>query len=155
MPLLQYFGWVGSFLVAALLAANWCVSVPVAGSRPSDVPINQRIKIRIRTDHKWPERVVFDTARSMPTPDAKLEAEKIPGSGETPSQAGRQPLDAFAEITATAPRPCFRPPCPAGAVAEQDASPLAKRPPAQVRPRLAARKGLTFPSPPHTPRGKS
>src|ERR1700757_15194 len=27
MPLLQYFGWVGSFLVAALLATSWCFSV--------------------------------------------------------------------------------------------------------------------------------
>ena len=27
MPLLQYFGWVGSFLVAALLAANWWFSM--------------------------------------------------------------------------------------------------------------------------------
>ncbi len=151
MPLLQYFGWVGSFLVAALLATNWCFSVPVAGSRPSDVPINQRINIRIRTDHKWPERVVFDTARSMPTPDARLEAEKNPGSAEILVEAGRQPLDAFAEITATAARPCFRPPCSAGPIAP----PFAKRAPVQVRPRLAARKGLTFPSPPHTPQGKS
>ena len=72
MPLLKYFGWAGSFLVAALFAANWCSSVPIARSRPSDVPLNQRINIRIHTDRKWPERVVFDTTRSMPTPDAKL-----------------------------------------------------------------------------------
>ena len=25
MPLFQYFGWVGSFLLAALFAANWCL----------------------------------------------------------------------------------------------------------------------------------
>jgi hypothetical protein len=31
MPLLKYFGWVGSFLVAA----NWCFSMPIARSRPS------------------------------------------------------------------------------------------------------------------------
>ena len=63
MPLLKYFGWVGSFLVAALFAASWCFSVPIARSRPSDVPLNQRINIRIHTDHKWPDRVVFDTSR--------------------------------------------------------------------------------------------
>jgi hypothetical protein len=68
MPLLKYFGWMGSFPVAALFAANWCSSMPIARSRPSDVPLNQRINIRIHTDHKWPERAVFDTTRSMPTP---------------------------------------------------------------------------------------
>ena len=26
MPLFQYFGWVGTFLLAALLAANWWLS---------------------------------------------------------------------------------------------------------------------------------
>ena len=30
MPLFQYFGWVGSFLLAALLAANWWFSAPTA-----------------------------------------------------------------------------------------------------------------------------
>jgi hypothetical protein len=37
MPLLKYFGWMGSFLVAAPFAANWCSSMPIARSRPSDV----------------------------------------------------------------------------------------------------------------------
>ena len=61
MPLLQYFGWVGSFLLAVLVAANWCVSAPVAQVA---VPLDRKINIRIHTDHKWPERVVFDTAGS-------------------------------------------------------------------------------------------
>jgi hypothetical protein len=61
MLLLQYFGWVGGLLFAALLAANWCVSAPIAPAPRSDVPLDQRINIRIHTDHKWPERVVFDT----------------------------------------------------------------------------------------------
>jgi hypothetical protein len=59
MPLLQYVGWVGSFLLAALLAANWCVPAPLAAQ--SGLPIDQKISIRIHTDHKWPERVVLDT----------------------------------------------------------------------------------------------
>jgi hypothetical protein len=59
MPLFQYFGWMGSFLLAALLAANWRFHAPVAPQ--SDVPLDQKISIRIHTDHKWPERVVLDT----------------------------------------------------------------------------------------------
>jgi hypothetical protein len=156
MPLLEYFGWVGSFLVAALLAANWGFSAPIAGSPPSDVAVNQRINIRIHTDHKWPERVVLDTTRSMPTPDAKLEAETSPEWNERLAQTERRPFDAFAELTALPVRSCFRPPCPAGQAAERVVSPLEKSAtPFQKRARIAARKGVTFPNPLHKPPGRS
>jgi hypothetical protein len=153
MPLLRYFGWVGSFLVAALFAANWCFSEPIARSRPSDVPPNQRINIRIHTDHKWPERVVFDTP-SMLTPDAKLEAQSSLGSSKTLAQAERQSFDAFAEMAIPV-RLCFRPSCSAGQAAEREASPLEKSAPFQKRSRIAARNSLTFPNPLHRPPGKS
>jgi hypothetical protein len=126
MPLLKYFGWVGGSLVAALFAANWCFSVPIARSRPSDVPLNQRINIRTHTDHKWPERVVIDPTPSVPTREAKLEAKSNLGSSETLAQAERQPFDAFAEMTIPV-RPCFRPPCSAGEAAERQTSPLVKK----------------------------
>jgi hypothetical protein len=155
MPLLKYFGWVGSFLVAALFAANWCSSVPIARSRPSDVPLTRRINIRIHTDQKWPERVVFDATRSIPTPDAKLEAGSNLGSSKTLAQAERQPFDAFAEMAAIPVSPCFRPPRSAGQAAERETSPLEKSAPFQKRSRIAPRKGLTFPNPLHRPPGKS
>jgi len=50
MPLLQYFGWVGGALFAALLATNWCFSVAIALAPRSDVPFNQRIIVRIHAD---------------------------------------------------------------------------------------------------------
>jgi hypothetical protein len=50
MPLFQYFGWVGSFLLVALFAANWCFSSPIAPAPASDVPLNQRINIRIHAE---------------------------------------------------------------------------------------------------------
>jgi hypothetical protein len=65
MPLFQYFGWAGASLFVALPAANWCMSAPIAAAPRSDVPLDQRINIRIHTDHKWPERVVFDTTRQL------------------------------------------------------------------------------------------
>ena len=108
MPVLQYFGWVGSLLLAALLAANWCLPAPIV--RQAGVPLDQRVKIRIHTDHKWPERVVFDTAGAMVTQKANVEA----GIGRSEPAVGteRQPFDAFAEMTPPA-KPCFRPPCSA------------------------------------------
>jgi hypothetical protein len=63
MPIRQYFLRVGSILLVAMFAADWWLPAPVA--RPhSDIPPNERVNLRIRSDHKWPERVVFDTAHS-------------------------------------------------------------------------------------------
>jgi hypothetical protein len=142
MPLFQYFGWVGSFLLAALFAANWCCSVPIARVARSDVRLDQKINIRIYTDHKWPDRVVFDTTRSTLTDEAKANAETDIGGSETPVLANRQPFDAFAEMAA---------------IPERNASPIGKGAPSQNRSRLSitARKDVTFPNPLHKPPGRS
>jgi hypothetical protein len=153
MPLLQYFGWIGGVLFAALLAANWCVSAPIAAAPRFDVPLDQRINIRIHTDHKWPERVVFDTTRSTLAQDAQIDV----GGRETPVLAERQPFDAFAEMAATPVRPCFRPPCSAGLAAAREVSPMKNSASIQDRSRSSdvARKRLTFPNRPHKPQGRS
>ncbi len=154
MPLFQYFGWVGSVLLTALFAANWCCSAPPPPAQRSDVPLNQKINIRIHTDHKWPERVVFDTTRSTVAHEAKPDAETEIGGTETPVLAERQSFDAFAEMAAIPVRPCLRPPCSASQAAEREASPVEKNAPSQNCPRITA-KDLTFPNPLHKPQGKS
>jgi len=153
MPLQQYFGWVGSFLLATLLAANWCLPAPIVAQ--GGVPLDQKVHIRIHTDHKWPERVVFDTTRSTLAQDAKADGETDVGESETPVLAERQPFDAFAEMAPPA-RPCFRRPCSAQA-AEREPSPIEKGARFQNRTRLTmtARKGLTFPNPLRKPPGRS
>jgi len=155
MRLLQYFGWVGSFLLAALLAANWCFSSPIAPPPRSDVPLDLKINIRIHTDHKWPERVVFGTTRS--TLAQKADAQTYIGRSQTPVLAERQPSDAFAEMTTIPVKPCFRAPCPAVHAAERDASPIERGSPSQnrSRPSTVARNGLTFPNRLHKPQGRS
>jgi hypothetical protein len=157
MPLFQYFGWVGSFLLAALLAANGWFPAPTAPTPASDVPLNQRINIRIHTDHRWPDRVVFDTTRSPLALEAKVGPEADVGASKTIAQAERQPFDAYAQMAAIPTRPCFRPSCSAGQAAEREASPIEKGAPSQNRSRLSitARKGLTFPNPLHKPPGRS
>ena len=106
MPLLQYFGWAGSLLLAVLVAADWCLPAPAA--RQPETPLDRKINIRIHTDHKWPERVVFDTTATMVAQTTGT------GGGEATEDAQRQPLDAFAAMAAIIARPCFRPPCSAG-----------------------------------------
>jgi hypothetical protein len=95
MPVFQYFGWVGSFLLVTLLAANWCFPAPIAPH--AGVPLDQKVHIRIHTDHKWPERVVLDTTHTTPAHDAKADGEANV-VGETGILAERQPLEAFAEM---------------------------------------------------------
>ena len=152
MPLLRYFGWVGSLLLAALLVTNWCMSKPGAPASDADIPLNQKINIRIHTDKKWPERVVFDTTRSRLAP----EGISI-GPGEAATQAERQPFDAFAQIPATAASPCFRPPCATGRPPEPEVSSPEKRAPLQQHARLSriVRNSVSVPNRFHKPPGKS
>jgi hypothetical protein len=66
MPVMRYFLYVGAALLALLFVAGEAFpTLPVApaaqaANTAADVPM-----IRIHTDRKWPERVVFDT--SAPT----------------------------------------------------------------------------------------
>jgi hypothetical protein len=62
MPLIRYFGFVGTSLVLLLLGLGWFLPEPA--SEPSDSDSN-RPTIRISSLEKLPERVVIDT--SLPT----------------------------------------------------------------------------------------
>jgi hypothetical protein len=155
MPLLQYFGWMGSFLLAALFATNWYCSAPIARVQLSDVPLDQKIHIRIHTDHKWPERVVLDTTRTTLAHDAKADGETNVAGSKTAILAERQPFEAFAEMAPPA-RPCFRPPCYTQG-AERELSPIEKGARFQNRARLSmmARRDFTLPSRLHKLPGRS
>jgi hypothetical protein len=60
MPMRQYFLWVGSVLLLALFVADWLLPEPVAHPH-SQIPPHERVNLQIRSNHKWPERVVLDT----------------------------------------------------------------------------------------------
>jgi hypothetical protein len=99
MPLFQYFGWVGSVLLTALFAAGWWLPGNVADASPPRAPLSESIHIRIRSDHKWPERVVFDTTGS------ELASAKSAQAQTRPQDQGARAANAF-----TAPNPFHRPP---------------------------------------------
>jgi hypothetical protein len=95
MPLRQYFTWVGSLLLAGLFAADWLFPVPVHALR-YEIPPNQTVNLRIRSDQKWPEKVVFDTTPSLRSvAGASPESEVV--SNQRFALAG-QPRDAFAAM---------------------------------------------------------
>lgn len=86
MPLRQYFVWVGSVLLGALFVADWCLPAPVAYPH-SDVAPNETVSLRIRSDRKWPERVVFDTTHAglSLAAEARPEPYAMPPQGLVPA----------------------------------------------------------------------
>src|SRR6476620_9231155 len=62
VPIGRYIAFVGSLLLAILFIAGWYLPMAPtqSASREADKPI-----IRIKSDQKWPERIVLDT--SAPT----------------------------------------------------------------------------------------
>jgi hypothetical protein len=58
MPVVRYFLFVGGALLALLLISDaYLPKLPAAERADADLPV-----IRIHSDRKWPERVVFDTS---------------------------------------------------------------------------------------------
>jgi|GEM_PF-3348643 len=97
MPIRKYFLWMGSFLLAALFATDWWLPDPVV-HRHSEIPPNERVNLRIRSDQKWPARIVFDTThRPSLTADAYPEPD-IPSSRDLVGSGQRGPLNAFAAL---------------------------------------------------------
>jgi hypothetical protein len=77
MPLFQYFGRVGGFLIAALLAANWCCSAPISPAPRSDVPLDQKINAWFST-----RRVRRWRVKRQLTPRLTLAEAKRPAQAE-------------------------------------------------------------------------
>lgn len=97
MPIMRYFVFVGGILLALL----W-ISDAVLPKQPlpsyMNVASSEQPAVRIHSDRKWPERIVFDTsapavpammAESMPAPRAGVDAIAV--------KAGVR--DAFAQVT--------------------------------------------------------
>jgi hypothetical protein len=77
MPLMKYFGFVGSALLLFLLGLNWFL--PQSISEPSGVDIDRPV-IRISSVEKFPERVIIDTSLPtiVPSPPMTQFAERSP-----------------------------------------------------------------------------
>jgi hypothetical protein len=71
MPLVRYFVFVGGALLALLFVADaYAPKLPVVSA--TEIASTENPTLRIRSDRKWPERIVFDT--SIPTIVPKLAA---------------------------------------------------------------------------------
>lgn len=131
MPLTRYFIFVGGALLALIFAADWYwqnpLPMPSYGS-----PVDKTI-LRIRSEHKWPQRVQFDTATPINVAPSVTAAQIV-----TPP---------------TVMRPHERPALSAFAKAESPQKQVAKRKPARARYKNPAHDGPVLFAVNPTPQG--
>jgi hypothetical protein len=104
MPLGRYFIYIGSVLLALLFAIDWYWPQPASRAARVDV---DHTPIRIQSQHRWPNAVVFDTSQPTivpPAPAPEVVAEAPPA---------RSPRDAMAMVQQ--PEPVAQPAKPAAA----------------------------------------
>jgi hypothetical protein len=106
VPLLRYFVVVAGVLLAMLAAVNWCVpSPPPAASHEASV---DKSTLHISSDHKWPQKIEFDTAMQ---PFIALSAPVVAAPAPAVARAD-PPLDALAvksaELQVAKPKPRVR-----------------------------------------------
>jgi len=94
MLLLRYFVFVGGALLALLFISNaYFPKMPDEVRADSELPV-----IRIHSDRKWPERVVFETNRPTIVPAASantIASAQVPAAAAEASAPAR---DSFAQL---------------------------------------------------------
>jgi hypothetical protein len=96
MPLARYFFFVGGVLLALLFTLDAFLSeFPVAERANANFPV-----VRIHSDRKWPERVVYDTSLPtiIPAQVANMEA-SVRGPARAADVSGKaREREAFAQL---------------------------------------------------------
>jgi hypothetical protein len=97
MPLARYFLGIGGALLALLLIANWYLP-ELSDARKASV---DRPLLRIQSEQKWPERIVYDTSHETVVPASSASGQ--PDIGHPAAAAGvlAAARDAFAEAPAS------------------------------------------------------
>jgi hypothetical protein len=86
MPVLRYFLFVGGALLALLFAVDaFAPKVPVVVAAEASAT-TENPTLRIRSDRKWPDRIVFDTSLPTIVPPAQTAATEV--SPPPPTVAG-------------------------------------------------------------------
>jgi hypothetical protein len=110
MPLVRYFFFVGGALLALLFVSDaYLPKSPEVATADADLPV-----IRIHSDRKWPERVVFDTNRPtiVPVQMANAGAGVPPAATAADIPAKARLREAFAQLQPPA-QPQAQAPVPA------------------------------------------
>ncbi len=108
MLLVRYFLSVGGVLLALLFVANVVLpKMPAVDTDRNDAGIDKAV-IRIHSDRKWPERVVFDTSIPTIVPAQTAKAEAVvsppPPTPVADVSAKTRVREAFAQFVAPEPK---------------------------------------------------
>jgi hypothetical protein len=98
VPIARYFIIVGGTLAALLFIAGWCLPAPRAVFADQSAAVDRAV-IRIKSAHKWPERIVLDTSQPTTAPPAVEEPPAVQLVRLPPDNAGDQSnLEALAQL---------------------------------------------------------
>ena len=98
MPLARYFFLVGGVLLALLFISDAVLpKLPMA--KGTDLG-SDKSSLRINSDRKWPERVVFDTSvlRIAPVHTATMDESVAPPATDAPADVSAKTRDALAQL---------------------------------------------------------
>jgi hypothetical protein len=77
MPVLRYFLFVGGALLALLFAVDaFSTKEPMVAAADASATF-ENPTLRIRSDRKWPERIVFDTSMPAVAPPVQIAATEV------------------------------------------------------------------------------
>lgn len=98
MPIARYFMLVGCTLIALLSMAGWCLPTPPVMFADRSVAIDRAV-IRIKSAHKWPEKIVLDTSQPAIAPPVTPEPPAVQSVRLPPDEAQDQSnLEALAQL---------------------------------------------------------
>lgn len=87
MPLARYFLFVGGALMALLFAFDFFSPKAVADSGIQSAGTVDKSTLRIKSEQKWPERIVFDTTQPTFVPQAAQPAPAVQAALPGPAPA--------------------------------------------------------------------
>lgn len=102
MPLARYFLFVGGALMALLFAFDFLSPKAAADSGIQSAGTIDKSTLRIKSEQKWPERIVFDTTQPTIVPKAAETAQAaLPGPAPAPEFTPTARVrETFAQFTA-------------------------------------------------------
>ena len=97
MPLARYFIIVGGTLAALLFIVGGCLPTPLAMFADRSVAIDRAV-IRIRSAHKWPEKIVLDSSQPAIAPPVVEEPSAARPVRLPPEAQDQSNLEALAQL---------------------------------------------------------
>jgi len=91
LPVARYLIFVGGTIAALLFIPGWLLPKPPAMFSDQSVALDRAV-IRIKSAHKWPEKVILDTSQLTITPPVIMDPPAIqPSIPPPPDKASDQP----------------------------------------------------------------